>query len=148
MNYSNEITLDWDIDFDTVKLSFSYQNMIKWIHEHSASVLEVMMRPSATGNTHIRMTMRYSLTFDDRIVFRAQLRDDPYRISNDLIRFAKGEHTDVLFDSKVISEQWRRRQISKIQHNRDIELREIKDLMLMTPGRQIAGNWEIIDMHE
>lgn len=132
------ITLDWDIDFSTIKNSITYKRFKGFC---KGNALECYVRRSSTGNTHAIIHLRYHIDFWTRILIRTYLRDDPFRIVNDLNRVVQGEHTDVLFDTKIITEQWVQQQRKTILKDIRALSNEYKKLLEIKAGQYDAGEW-------
>ena len=87
-NYSlsmRTLTLDWDIDFSTVKASVSYGILRRFIRDNN-DVRRVSIRKSSGGNTHVIIEFMVMLTEMEKYQLRCLLRDDLLRIKLDHIR--------------------------------------------------------------
>ena len=81
-----KVTLDWDIEYATVKDSVSWGVLRRFVKENETSILYLQMRASSHGNTHIQIFFTCSLNVLERYMVRAYLRDDIYRLKLDLVR--------------------------------------------------------------
>lgn len=97
-----EITLDWDISFDTFRNSVSFDILKKWVRLRR-ELIKVECRKSSHGNTHIRITLSDTIEEMTMYQIRSYLRDDIYRIGLDLIRAYQGKPTNRLWDEKYDS---------------------------------------------
>lgn len=140
MESSKEITLDYDIEFSTFKRSYTYRRLAFYV-ANTVNVVSAYMRKSATGNTHVKLGLHEPVEFYRRIEIRAYLREDAYRIVNDLSRHYLKQHTDVIFDSKIISEEWKTNQIGRLLTENMTVKREIAKIKDMPVGEQRAGEW-------
>lgn len=140
MERSNEITLDYDISYETFKRSYTYKRLMQYVNK-TVIVRGAYIRRSATGNTHVKLTLIDEIPFFDRILLRAYLREDAYRIVNDLSRYYQGKHTDVIFDSKVITPEWKQKQLLRLIKEIETCRREITKIDHMPVGENKAGGW-------
>ena len=86
MTDETKVTLDWDIEYATVKDSVSWGVLRRFVKENETSISYLQMRASSHGNTHIRIFFTRSLNVLERYMVRAYLRDDVYRLKLDLVR--------------------------------------------------------------
>lgn len=140
MESSKEITLDYDIEYSTFKRSYTYRRLAFYV-ANTVNVVSAYMRKSATGNTHVKLVLHEPVEFYRRIEIRAYLREDAYRIVNDLSRHYLKQHTDVIFDSKLISEEWQINQIGRLLTENLTVNREIAKIKAMSVGEHRAGEW-------
>ena len=135
---SSVITLDWDIDYNTIKSSISYQKLKAFVEINR---VKAYIRRSATGNTHAMIIWNEPLDALTRFAIRATLRDDAYRLANDLRRILIDDHTDVLFDSKIISEDWIDNQKKRLREEISTATKELEEMNSFKAGVYTAGNW-------
>lgn len=150
----NTIGLDWDIQFEGIKKSMSYNICTAFCKEY---FYKMYIRKSSTGNTHVRIELPYKIPFTLQLMIRAYLRDDAFRITNDLRRLLTGQdyvdvnnpsegwessHTDILFDEKIISADWIDRQKTMIEKDIRTLKKELEEIKSMRYGIYKAGNWE------
>jgi hypothetical protein len=77
-----------------------------------------------------------------RFSIRAFLRDDAYRLSNDLKRIWLQDRTDVLFDEKIITQDWIDGQIKRLKKEIQTCYDEINELNKKMPMQYNASTWE------
>jgi len=100
MKRINEITLDWDISYSTIKNSRIYNEFKEWVKQNKDMILKIEARKSSHGNTHIRITLNKKISEFQVFQIRAYLHDDVYRLALDLIRSYENKPNNRLWDEK------------------------------------------------
>ncbi len=95
-----EITLDWDISFYTHKNSMNYVYLKQWATQHKDDIEKILVRKSSNGNIHFKIILKKDIDIFEHFQIRAFLRDDPFRLSLDLVRYYLKEPTNRLWDAK------------------------------------------------
>lgn len=135
-----EVTVDWDIEYDTVKSSRLYSRAYDYCEEHG---YPMYMRKSPTGNTHARIIITDHIPhLFERLKIRAYLGDDAYRIANDLKRAYLGQRTDVLFSEKIITIDNKKSMLNRIERTFDSLHTEMARVMQIPTGSNKASEWE------
>ena len=60
---TSEISLDWDISYETFKDSVSFDILTKWLNVNIMLVSRVYSRQSSNGNTHIKIEFTKPIPF-------------------------------------------------------------------------------------
>jgi hypothetical protein len=81
------ITLDWDIEFSTVRDSVSFGILRRFGRMNRGFVVQMFIRSSAHGNTHVKIKLVYDVDEEMKFQIRAYLRDDPLRLRLDQTRY-------------------------------------------------------------
>lgn len=81
----NVLTLDWDIEYDTVRDSVSFGVLRRFFNDNR-ELKDVYIRRSSGGNTHVFLVFNNSLTTLEKYQLRYLLRDDILRIKLDNLR--------------------------------------------------------------
>jgi hypothetical protein len=89
------ITLDWDIDFTTVRDSVSYGILKRLVRMNRHLFGRVFIRASAHGNTHVKVELNEPIEYEHgtmptenfKFMVRSYLRDDPIRHRLDETRY-------------------------------------------------------------
>ena len=108
-DFMNEITLDYDVKFETFKSTNIYRRLNKWAVVDDFRIL-VMYRRSPSGHVHVRfpwITVMGGFRSEE-FMLRAHLGDDPMRIYNDLKRAYEDKDTGRLWDFKSSGRRMRR----------------------------------------
>jgi len=99
--FTNEITLDWDISFKTYKNSNSYKILQDFAQKNKDNIVSIQIRKSSNKNTHIKIIFSKQLYLLEAFEIRAYLRDDPYRLTLDLVRDYMNKSINRLWDAKI-----------------------------------------------
>jgi hypothetical protein len=99
-----DIYIDWDIDFRYRERYYKYlKEAVEYLKEAGVRY-KLYERRSASGNTHIMISIDKQVNFLTQLTIRALARDDAYRLAVDIIRYTKKGVNEVnrLFEVKAV----------------------------------------------
>lgn len=98
-NTYNEITLDYDIKYDTFWDSEKYF-MCKDFIKTYPYLRKPYIRRSAGNHVHIKFELNKYISTLELILLRTILLDDSKRLKSDMFRIYNGTDINILFDKK------------------------------------------------
>jgi len=100
MRKKTRVEIDHDIPYDDYDTGY----ILRWIQKLPYDVLELYIRRSCGGNTHVALIVVGDLSPIDQMLIRAVMHDDKRRLRGDMERYLLDSPLfGLLFDAKYSS---------------------------------------------